>query len=75
MIGMPTVDYKLTQKKDFGVFAYLAQYQGGVELQTGGIRRYVEDLKPGPNAEIGPKDFFELASTDFLHSYWMQKNV
>ena len=23
---------------------------------------YVEDLKRGPNVEIGPKDFFEIAS-------------
>jgi len=23
---------------------------------------YVEDLKRGPNTEIGPKDFFEMAS-------------
>jgi hypothetical protein len=41
----------------------LAQYQGRADLQTGGIHRYVEDLKRGPNAEIGPKDFFEIASS------------
>jgi hypothetical protein len=41
----------------------LVQYQGRADLQTGGIHRYVEDLKRKPNAEIGPKDFFEMASS------------
>jgi len=27
-----------------------------------GILKYVEDLKRGSNAEIGPKDYFEIAS-------------
>mgnify|MGYP001819459866 CR=1 FL=1 len=40
----------------------LAQGQGGAEFQTGGILMYVEDLKRGPNAEIGSKDIFEMAS-------------
>jgi hypothetical protein len=40
----------------------LVQYQGRTELQAAGIHGYVEDLKRGPNAEIGPKDFFEMAS-------------
>ena len=40
----------------------LVQDQGGSELQPAGILKYVEDLKRGPNAEIGPKDFFEIAS-------------
>ena len=35
----------------------LVQGQGGSEFQTAGILKYVEDLKQGPNAEIGPKDF------------------
>jgi hypothetical protein len=26
------------------------------------ILKYVEDLKRGPNAEVGPKDYFEIAS-------------
>jgi hypothetical protein len=26
--------------------------------------RYVEDLKPGPNTQLGPKDFFETASIE-----------
>ena len=30
------------------------------------IPKYSEELKRGPNAEIGPKDFFEMAST-FIH--------
>ncbi len=43
----------------------LVQDQGGREYQTGGIRRYFEDLIRTPNAEIGPKDFFEIASISF----------
>jgi rSAM/selenodomain-associated transferase 2/rSAM/selenodomain-associated transferase 1 len=40
----------------------LAQGQGGTEFQPAGILKYVEDLKRGPNTEIGEKDFFEIAS-------------
>ena len=40
----------------------LVQGQGGTKFQPAGILKYVEDLKRGPNAEIGPKDFFEIAS-------------
>ena len=40
----------------------LAQDQGGTEFQPTGILKYVEDLKRGPNTEIGQKDFFEIAS-------------
>jgi len=47
---------KLSQKK------ILVQGQGGTKLQPAGILEYVEDLERGPNAEIGPKDFFEIAS-------------
>jgi len=45
----------------------LVQVQGGAELQPAGILEYSEDLKQGPNAEIGPKDFFEMASTLLVH--------
>jgi hypothetical protein len=41
----------------------LAQDQGGTEFQPAGILKYVEDLKRGPNTEIGEKDFFEIASS------------
>ena len=41
----------------------LVQDQGGVEFQPAGILKYVEDLKRGANTEIGPKDFFEIASS------------
>ena len=41
----------------------LAQGQGGTEFQPADILKYVEDLKPGPNTEIGQKDFFEIASS------------
>jgi hypothetical protein len=40
----------------------LAQGQGRTEFQPAGILKYVEDLKRGPNTEIGEKDFFEIAS-------------
>ena len=33
----------------------LAQGQGGTGFQPAGILKYVEDLKPGPNTEIGPR--------------------
>ena len=38
----------------------MVQGQGGSAFQPVGILMYVEDLKEGPNAEIGLKDFFEL---------------
>jgi hypothetical protein len=41
----------------------LVQDQGGAEVQPAGILKYSEELKRGPNTEIGPKDFFEIAST------------
>jgi hypothetical protein len=47
----------------------LVQGQGGAEFQPAGILKYVEDLKRGPNAEIGPKDIFEIASNN-LNGYW-----
>ncbi len=37
--------------------------QGAAEDQPGGILKYVEDLKRGLNADIGQKDFFEVASS------------
>ncbi|HAY38294.1 MAG TPA: hypothetical protein DCY53_02480 [Desulfobacteraceae bacterium] len=40
----------------------LAQGQGGAEFQTAGIRQYSEELRRGSNTEIGPKEFFEMAS-------------
>jgi hypothetical protein len=40
----------------------LVQGQGGGEVQPAGILKYSEELKRGPNTEIGPKDFFEIAS-------------
>ena len=42
----------------------LVQDQGGTEFQPAGILKYVEDLKRGPNAEVGPKDFFEIVSNN-----------
>jgi hypothetical protein len=41
----------------------LVQGQGGRYIRTGGILQYLEDLNLTPNAEIGPKDFFEIASS------------
>jgi hypothetical protein len=40
----------------------LVQVQGGAELQPAGILQYSEQLKQGTNTEIGPKNFFEIAS-------------
>jgi len=40
----------------------LLKAQGGGECQPAGIRKYVEDLKREPNADIGPTDIFETAS-------------
>jgi hypothetical protein len=36
--------------------------QGEGEDQPAGILQYVEDLRRGINADIGQKDFFEMAS-------------
>jgi hypothetical protein len=43
----------------------LIQSQGGSEFQPAGILKYVEDMKRGTNVEIGPKDYFEIASRHF----------
>jgi len=40
----------------------LVQGQDGAEVQPAGILKYSEELKRGPNTEIEPKDFFEIAS-------------
>jgi hypothetical protein len=40
----------------------LVQVRGGAEFKTAGILMYFEDFKRGTNKEIGPKDFFEIAS-------------
>ena len=40
----------------------LVQDQGGAEFQPADILKYFEDLKRRPNAEVGPKDIFEIAS-------------
>ncbi len=39
---------------------------GEAESQPAGIRRYVEDLRRGLNADIGRKDFFEMVSSSHL---------
>ena len=39
----------------------LVQGQGGADVHPAGILKYSEELKRGPNTEIGPKDFFEIA--------------
>ena len=43
----------------------LAQGQGGREVPTGGILKYFEDCNRAPNAEIGPKDIFEIAYKNY----------
>jgi len=44
----------------------LVKYRGGAEFQPAVIHQYFEDLKRGTNKEIGPKDFFEIASSNAL---------
>ena len=44
----------------------LVSDQGEREFQTGGIHRYFEDLERAFNADMEPKDFFEIASSDGL---------
>ena len=39
----------------------MAQSQGGTEFQPADILKYFEELKRGPNTEIGTKDIFEMA--------------
>jgi hypothetical protein len=41
----------------------LVQGQGEAEVQPAGILQYSDELKRGPNAEIEPKDIFEVASS------------
>ena len=53
----------LLQKPNRFRIKLLAQYQGGPAFQPAGIRHYVEVLKRGLNAEMGPKDNFETASS------------
>ncbi|MBW2412644.1 MAG: hypothetical protein JRF72_22835 [Deltaproteobacteria bacterium] len=38
------------------------KHRGGAEFQPAGILQYFEELKRGPNAEVEPKDIFEIAS-------------
>jgi hypothetical protein len=40
------------------------------EDQPTGILKYVEDLRRRLNADIGQKDFFEMASKKFLQALW-----
>jgi len=46
----------------------LVQGQGGAEVQPAGILKYSEELKRGPNTEIGTKDIFEIASKDAVRA-------
>ena len=41
-----------------------AQDQGGTKFQPADILKYFEELKRGPNVEIGFKNFFEIASNN-----------
>jgi hypothetical protein len=40
----------------------LLQDQAGAGFQPADMLKYFEDLNQGPNAEVGPKDIFEIAS-------------
>jgi hypothetical protein len=61
-IGSPILKVNRTYLKK----RILVQNQGGREVQPGGILLYFEDLNRAPNAEFGPKDFFEMGSTEML---------
>ena len=43
-----------------------------LKFQPGGILKYSEELKRRGNAEIGPKDFFEMASILQCKGFGMQ---
>ena len=43
----------------------LAQSQGGTEFKPADILKYFEELKWGPNTEIGTKNIFEVGSNNF----------
>jgi hypothetical protein len=44
--------------------------QGEAETQPAGILWYVEDLRRGLNADIGRKDFFEMAYRSRMIGYY-----
>ena len=35
--------------------------------------KYSEELKRGPKTEIGPKDFFEMVSSNFVRFYYHER--
>jgi hypothetical protein len=65
--GGYVLEYEMGRLLEIVIRSYLkkrilVQGQGGREVQPGGILQYFEDLNRASNAEIGPKDFFEMAS-------------
>ena len=52
----------------------MVQGQGGTEFRPAGILKYFEELKREPNTEIGPKDFFEIASSNRWNNGFTYKN-
>jgi len=57
------IDYNVSQNKDFGSKSrrsHVSTRRRPQEVPSGCILKYVEDLKRGPNTEIGPKDYFEI---------------
>jgi hypothetical protein len=53
----------------------LVQGQGGADVQPAGILKYSEELKRGPNTEIGPKDFFEIAYSELATVVVAKSNI
>jgi hypothetical protein len=45
-----------------GFWFKVSRQERGTEVQPAGILKYSEELKRGPNTEIGTKDIFEIAS-------------
>jgi uncharacterized membrane protein HdeD (DUF308 family) len=47
----------------FGVLLFLTPIPGGIVLSAFGGMLVIEDLKEGANEAMGPKNFFEIGSS------------
>jgi len=62
VFGNDPADYQIPNTGSHLKKRILVQVRGGAEFKTAGILKYFEDFKRGTNKEIGPKDFFAIAS-------------
>ena len=60
---LPLDSFRLPVTRSYLKIRILVQDQGGSEFRPAGILKYVEDLKRDTNAEIEPKNFFEMTSS------------